>query len=119
MGTKRYEAGSPVTMSGASYEVRLTEDGTIAIDNINGIDAGTLYAKKGSTPVKISGDSHNLEISGDISSVGAAAIAIKSILYVLNVPEGEAPSNEEITNAVNIAGGPAEGITFANIEKIN
>lgn len=114
--TKRYDA-TPINMDNASYEVRL-ENGTITISNINGIDEGTLYAKKGSTAVKIEGISHDLDVSGDIASVEAAAVAIKSILYVLNNVSGST-LDEAIIDAQNIAGETAENLTFANLEKVN
>lgn len=114
--TKKYEA-TTTDMSDASYEVRL-ENGVISVSNINGVTQNTLYAKKGTTAVKIGDTTHQLDIQNSITSVEAAATAIKSILYVLNVPEGETPLNEAIKNAVTIGGASAGAITFADIEKV-
>lgn len=114
--TKKYEA-TEVVMDGASYEVRL-EEGKISVSNIQGITSNTLYAKKGSTAVKIEGETKNLDIANNITSVEAAASAIKSILYVLNVPAGETPDGEAIQGAVSIDGTSASGLTFANLVKI-
>lgn len=114
--TKRYDA-TPINMDNASYEVRL-ENGTITISNINSINPGTLYAKKGSTAVKIEGISHDLDVSGDITSVEDAATAIKSILYVLNNVSGST-LNEAIIDAVSIDGTPAGDLTFADLEQVN
>ena len=114
--TKKYEAAT-VDISDASYEVRL-EEGVISVSNITGIILNTLYAKKGSTFVKINGVNRHLDVADDITSVEDAATAIKAILYVLNVSEGENPSSEAIQDAVSIDGTNADALTFANIEKV-
>lgn len=115
--TKRYTATAE-PMSGASYEVRLDSSGTIIVDNITGITSGTLYAKRGIVSVTINGESHSLAVSGDITNIEAAANAIKSILYVLNVPVDDSPSTEAITDAVNVAGDKAGSLTFAELEPV-
>lgn len=114
--TKKYEA-TTINVSDASYEVRL-EEGVISVSNINGITPNTLYAKKGTTAVKIGNTTKQLDVQSGITSVEEAASAIKSILYVLNVPDGETPENEAIQNAVSIDGTSAGALTFADIEKI-
>ncbi len=114
--TKKYEA-TTINVNDASYEVRL-EDSVISISNIDGVIQNTLYAKKGATSVKIAGSIKQLDVPSGITSVEEAATAIKSILYVLNVPEGETPENEVIQNAVSIDGSSAGNLTFADIEKI-
>lgn len=110
---KIYEA-TPVTLADASYEVRLNGS-TIVVSNVNGITAG-LYAKKGSTAVTIMGQSYNLAVPSTITSIEAAAEAIKSILYVLNAPDG--PSTEAIIGAQNIAGVTATDLTFGQLTPI-
>ena len=113
---KRYEA-TQETLTDASYEVRL-EGSTIDIKNITGIDPGTLYAKKGDTPVMVNGTSKSLAISGSITSIEAAATAIKSILYVLKGASDH--TTEAITGAQNIAGDPAPAdVTFGQLIAIN
>ncbi len=114
--TKKYEA-TTTDMSDASYEVRL-ENSVVYVNNITRVTQNTLYAKKGTTAVKIEGTTHQLDIPSGITSVEAAATAIKSILYVLNVPEGETPLNEAIKNAVSIDGTSAGALTFAEIKKV-
>jgi len=114
--TKKYEA-TITNVSGASYEVRL-EDGAISVSNITGIDQGTLYAKKGATPVKIEGVTKNLDVQAGITSVEDAADAIKSILYVLTLPAGETPEAEAIQGAVSIDGTEASNLTFEELVKI-
>lgn len=114
--TKRYDA-TPINMDNASYEVRL-ENGMITISNIDGIGAGTLYAKKGSTAVKIGETTRRLAVQEGITSVEDAATAIKSILYVLNNVSGST-LDEAIIGAQNIAGETAENLTFADLEQVN
>lgn len=109
---KRYEA-TQVTLTNASYEVRLINN-KIDVSNIKGIDAG-LYAKKGSIAVSIMGQPYNLAVPS-FTSIETAAEAIKSILYVLNAPDG--PSTEPITNAQNIAGVADLNLTFGQLTPI-
>ena len=112
---KIYEA-TPGSLTDASYEVRL-EGSTIDIRNIRGIDPGTLYAKKGGTSVMVNGTSKSLAISGSITSIEAAANAIKSILYVLNGASDH--TTEAITGAQNIVGVADTSLSFEQLIPIN